>query len=95
METSKYLGKLATRLKTKDYRSTLEIVRGDLKLPSSTSISELEALLIYTINNHYGNRVNTDTTLMALSLLTGTFDNRNTRVEPKEEKEYLRGSMVK
>lgn len=87
METSKYLGKLATRLKTKDYRSTLEIVRGDLKLPSSTSISELEALLIYTINNHYGNRVNTDTTLMALSLLTGTFDNRNTRVEPKEEKE--------
>lgn len=76
--------KLATGLKSRNYYGTLAEIRDALSLPTSTKHSEMEALLIFVINDLYNDKIQTDITLMAVGLLNG-FSRSQGRAEPKDE----------
>lgn len=76
--------KLATGLKSRNYYGTLAEIRDALGLPTSTKHSEMEALLIFVINDLYNDKIQTDITLMAVGLLNG-FSRSQGRAEPKDE----------
>lgn len=80
--------KLATDLKWRDYYSALGKIRDVLGLPINTSHAEMEALLIFAINDIYPESIKADVALMALGLLSGFSCERKASDSKGERKLY-------
>lgn len=71
-----------------DYHDSIDDVKKKLKLPDSVTDYEIEALLIHTVREKFGESLDADMVLMALGLLK-EFDNPRNHLEDRSGKELI------